>query len=194
LSERRSMEIIIEDIPEEGLAIEATEDDQWLEFAVRDAIGEACDEGCEAKLSVSISGVEGTVTVDGDVDIVSHPICDRCAVVFSEGGRFHIHALMAPKYESERQRRMEQNLDVEIVEEDLEFSYYEGDRFDLADVVREQVALAQRMKHLCREDCAGLCQRCGKNLNEGPCGCPKEEGSGQFAALREMRKAGGTKN
>ena len=187
MSERTSMEIFIEDIPEEGLCIEATEKDQWLGLAVRDALGEVCDRGCEARLTVGFSRVEGTVNIDGDIDIVSHPTCDRCAVEFPEGGRFHIHALMAPKYESERQRRMEKHLDVEIVDEDLEFSYYEGDRFDLADVIREQVLLAQRMKHLCREDCAGLCQRCGKNLNEGPCDCPEEAESKGFSALKGVK-------
>ena len=29
-------------------------------------------------------------------------------------------------------------------------------------------------KHLCSEDCKGLCPTCGKDLNEGPCGCGKE--------------------
>lgn len=29
-------------------------------------------------------------------------------------------------------------------------------------------------KHLCREDCKGLCPTCGKDLNEGPCACGKE--------------------
>ncbi len=28
---------------------------------------------------------------------------------------------------------------------------------------------------LCREDCKGLCERCGANLNEGPCSCGERE-------------------
>jgi uncharacterized protein len=43
---------------------------------------------------------------------------------------------------------------------------------DVADVVREEVALAgQSNLLLCREDCAGLCPRCGADLNAGPCAC-----------------------
>jgi uncharacterized protein len=43
---------------------------------------------------------------------------------------------------------------------------------DLADVVREELALAvQSHLLLCRDDCAGLCPRCGADLNAGPCGC-----------------------
>jgi uncharacterized protein len=34
--------------------------------------------------------------------------------------------------------------------------------------------LDMEIRFLCREDCKGLCARCGRNLNLGPCGCGKE--------------------
>jgi uncharacterized protein len=43
---------------------------------------------------------------------------------------------------------------------------------DLRPAVREELALAVPQWVLCREDCRGLCPRCGKDLNAGPCGCP----------------------
>lgn len=43
---------------------------------------------------------------------------------------------------------------------------------DVAEVVREEIALAAHSELLlCREDCAGLCPRCGADLNAGPCRC-----------------------
>jgi uncharacterized protein len=45
---------------------------------------------------------------------------------------------------------------------------------DISDAVRDSALLAVPLKLLCREDCAGLCQRCGKNLNhtaDGSCDC-----------------------
>ncbi|HXW97306.1 MAG TPA: DUF177 domain-containing protein [Gemmatimonadales bacterium] len=44
-------------------------------------------------------------------------------------------------------------------------------RVDVCPAVREEVALAVSAYPLCREDCAGLCSRCGADLNVGPCGC-----------------------
>ena len=41
----------------------------------------------------------------------------------------------------------------------------------LDEVVVTDLLLALPTKHLCREDCRGLCPHCGKNLNEGECGC-----------------------
>ncbi|MEO6057160.1 MAG: DUF177 domain-containing protein [Gemmatimonadales bacterium] len=43
---------------------------------------------------------------------------------------------------------------------------------DVGEVVREELALAaQRDLLLCRDDCAGLCPKCGADLNAGPCAC-----------------------
>lgn len=44
-------------------------------------------------------------------------------------------------------------------------------RVDVRPAVREEVALAVSTFPLCRPDCAGLCPRCGTDLNTGPCGC-----------------------
>ncbi len=43
---------------------------------------------------------------------------------------------------------------------------------DVTDVVREELALAAVSDLLlCRDDCAGLCPKCGADLNAGPCAC-----------------------
>jgi len=42
---------------------------------------------------------------------------------------------------------------------------------DVTDAVREEVALAMPPFCLCREDCAGLCPKCGTDLNVGACAC-----------------------
>ncbi|MFL5518974.1 MAG: YceD family protein [Gemmatimonadales bacterium] len=43
---------------------------------------------------------------------------------------------------------------------------------DVGAVVREELALAVPVHLLqCREDCAGLCPKCGADLNAGPCAC-----------------------
>jgi uncharacterized protein len=42
---------------------------------------------------------------------------------------------------------------------------------DVSEAVREELALAASRYPLCQEACAGLCPRCGADLNQGPCGC-----------------------
>ena len=45
-------------------------------------------------------------------------------------------------------------------------------QIDLRPAVREELLLAVPQWVVCRDDCRGLCPRCGKDLNAGPCGCP----------------------
>ncbi len=51
------------------------------------------------------------------------------------------------------------------------FTLDENHILDLTPAVREYAVLALPMQPLCRIDCAGLCHRCGHDLNSGKCGC-----------------------
>jgi uncharacterized protein len=42
---------------------------------------------------------------------------------------------------------------------------------DVRPAVREELVLAVDAYPLCREDCRGLCPRCGADLNRGACDC-----------------------
>lgn len=73
-------------------------------------------------------------------------------------------------------------------DEDLEgFSISEKHILDLREAIRQYILLSLPMKPLCRPDCAGLCPKCGHNLNMGPCGCEREIDS-RWAPLRKLLK------
>lgn len=80
-------------------------------------------------------------------------------------------------------------LDATIVEEDTgvnpELFILEGDEIDLDEILSTCFILDMETKFLCREDCKGLCSRCGSNLNLGPCGCRKEIDP-RFAVLEQL--------
>ena len=61
----------------------------------------------------------------------------------------------------------------------------QGTEVDAQDVLSTCLILDMETKFLCREDCKGLCARCGKNLNLGPCGCGKEIDP-RFAVLEQL--------
>lgn len=48
---------------------------------------------------------------------------------------------------------------------------FEDNVIDLGPVLEEQFVLSIPYVVLCKDDCGGICQRCGKNLNLGPCQC-----------------------
>lgn len=57
---------------------------------------------------------------------------------------------------------------------------------DLEPLIREALVLEEPIRVLCRADCLGLCDRCGKDLNEGPCECDPGVPDPRFEALRRL--------
>ncbi len=78
--------------------------------------------------------------------------------------------------------------EVSITEAETEIGYYQGEGMELADSLREQVLLALPIRFVCREDCKGICPGCGKNLNEGSCGCVQKMTDPRWDALKELKK------
>ncbi len=57
---------------------------------------------------------------------------------------------------------------------------------DITGDIREAIILSLPRFPLCDESCKGLCARCGKDLNGGPCGCRGMEESGSWGALNSL--------
>lgn len=59
-------------------------------------------------------------------------------------------------------------------------------QLDIETACAEQLMMEFPMKEVCSEDCKGLCMKCGKNLNEGECDCPKKEIDPRLAILQKL--------
>ena len=70
---------------------------------------------------------------------------------------------------------------------ETEIGYYQQDSLALEDVLREQVLLSLPARTLCREDCKGLCLRCGRNRNSETCNCDAVPVDPRWSALGELR-------
>jgi len=121
--------------------------------------------------------------VGGTVDTGIRFKCSRCNKEFCEAfsTSFDLFYLPQPKWTSE-------DSEIELRYEDMEVAYYDGIALDVELMVLEQIELAIPMKFVCRENCKGLCYKCGADLNEGPCVCTGEESDSRFSALLEFRK------
>lgn len=65
---------------------------------------------------------------------------------------------------------------------------FEGNEVDIDDIVMNDFLMEVPGKYLCSEDCKGLCQSCGADLNEGDCGCNQEFIDPRWAGLAEIMK------
>jgi uncharacterized protein len=74
-------------------------------------------------------------------------------------------------------------------EDDGELRFLEpsSNELEIGEAIREEFLLAVPRYVVCREDCAGLCPRCGTNRNEGACACSVEEPDPRWDALRTLK-------
>ena len=119
-----------------------------------------------------VRNTAGVLMMTGSITTCIHGICDRCASEFDREIDFPIDVVLVTELANEEN-------------EDEWVFPLEGDSADLDDIVRTVFVLNLDSKLLCKEDCAGLCHRCGKNLNDGPCNCQKELDP-RFAALKQL--------
>jgi uncharacterized protein len=71
--------------------------------------------------------------------------------------------------------------------DDLDFAHHDGEIVDLAPIVREYIILAVPLRILCKDDCLGLCQSCGTDLNVSSCSCAPAPVLGPLAALKNIK-------
>ena len=112
----------------------------------------------------------GALTFSAIVDAVCICVCARCLREFESPVHQQITAYLTEGGEDG---------------DDPDSYLLHGDMVDVDEIVITEFILALDDRNLCREDCAGLCDSCGADLNEGPCGCGKEVDSrlavlGQF--------------
>ena len=122
----------------------------------------------------TVRNTAGVLVMQGSLHTTIHAQCDRCASEFDREIGFPIDVVLVTELANEEN-------------EDEWVFPLEGDSADLDDIVRTVFVLNLDSKLLCREDCKGLCPRCGKNLNDGPCNCQKELDP-RFAALKQLLK------
>ena len=107
----------------------------------------------------SVANSAGVLTFSANVDVVCVCVCARCLTEFER----HVH----------------QQILAYLTEggddgENPDGYFLQGDKVDADEIIVTEFILELDQRHLCREDCAGLCEKCGANLNDGPCSCPTE--------------------
>jgi uncharacterized protein len=106
--------------------------------------------------------------------------CDRClkAVELPVDSRFDLEYVTAADYEAQQA--------VELSEEDLELSVFDGETIDIDELVAEELLLAVPDHVLCNDNCKGLCPVCGADRNTVNCDCQSAEVDPRWAGLKEL--------
>jgi uncharacterized protein len=134
------------------------------------------------KASGTVSNGDELTIVEADVSAPLEIVCSRCLAKIPLNSEFSFRTAFA----FSDQLSEEQEVELDLT--DLELSIAEEDEVDLVDIVREQIILNLPAHPLCSEDCKGLCEVCGGDLNKVDCNCKQEETDPRWAALKDLNK------
>ncbi|MEE8348277.1 MAG: DUF177 domain-containing protein [Acidobacteriota bacterium] len=133
-----------------------------------------------SELRISLSGerlrVEGALTADLELT------CARCLQPIEKSVEKNF------KLDYRPDPTLEEGEDVSLSYTDLNVGFYRDQQLDVSALISEQVVLEIPMNPVCQEDCKGLCDQCGTNLNEGKCSCETHQMDPRLAILAEFKK------
>jgi uncharacterized protein len=118
-----------------------------------------------------LSKVDNILTLKGTANTILELTCSRCLEKFSYSTNVVI------------EERFTENNDAN---KDEDIIFIDSDTIDITEVIENNIILTMPIKRLCSEDCKGLCQQCGTNLNFSTCDCKKDEIDPRLAKLKDM--------
>lgn len=136
--------------------------------------GESISFSGPVKAGGVVTNTGTTLAVEGEVSGRLNLTCGRCLEPFQYSFKVPIEETytQAPVSEGDRGEAVP----------------FTGDVLELTPEVVKSIILALPMKAVCREECPGLCSKCGHNLKEGRCGCGNEELDPRFSVLKDLLK------
>lgn len=117
-----------------------------------------------------IRNVADALMLEGEAVTTLSLLCDRCLKPFTQEQTIWLDTLLATELAGD---------------ESDEIVLLDGNELDLDELVREAFILGMDTKHLCSENCKGLCPGCGVDLNHEPCRC-KPEVDPRLASLAKL--------
>ena len=118
-----------------------------------------------------------TLVLSGEAEFTLMIPCDRC-----------LEPVEVPF-----QLSIERTLDTNLTDEERianldEQPYLQGYNLDVDQLVRDELLLNLPMKVLCDEDCKGICNRCGANLNHETCDCDRSSLDPRMSVIQDIFK------
>jgi uncharacterized protein len=133
------------------------------------------------RLEGEISRIEKGFLFDAQVAYAGKLECSRCLASYPFQTREEFSLILTKRAPAPGQ-------EIVLEGDDFDVYFYDEPVLPVAPIAEERIQMAVPMKPLCREDCRGLCPRCGEDLNVADCGCAADSADPRWEALRQLKK------
>ena len=128
------------------------------------------------KVVGEITNTAGYMRMELNMSVDYQAECARCLKPLTGSFSLDLEKTVAP-------RNLLTNLDEDRLDD---YAIIDDGFLDMDEPLLEQLEMEFPVRFLCREDCLGLCQRCGHDLNSGDCGCSAKEFDPRLEPLRKL--------
>jgi uncharacterized protein len=178
------MQVRIADMPPAGVQLaDSLEAGHLQELMALTRQGE-CLFQAPIDVKLFITPVAGMYRVEGKLRTAVGLTCSRCLDAFDYDLASHFHVTYTRGLPGGEDAGSE---DQELKAEEMGLVVFEGEEIDFRDAIQEQIILSIPMQPRCRDDCQGLCPRCGANLNQAPCSCRPDDIDPRLAVLKHLK-------
>jgi uncharacterized protein len=143
----------------------------------------------EAHADLELTAEGASVFARGSIEGWVEVACSRCIGPVRVPIRERVHVTFLPRNQVPHDFDLEDDdeFEIEPTEDDLDLYPYDAEEVDLEPLLREQVILAIPFAPLCRDDCKGLCVKCGTDLNQQSCGCERNVVDPRLGPLKDLK-------
>ena len=184
------MKIPVDRLKESPASFSFEGDAAWWNSAFATAPGLAGELAEPVQLFCRAQRIGDDLRLEGGVDGVVELECGRCLARYrhrlSEEFRFVLEPARN-RVPADPEGAAALSRDGLCLGDELETGWFRGNEIQLGPIFVELVSLALPVKPLCREDCPGLCARCGANLAVAGCDCEGIKSDSPFAVLAGIR-------
>ena len=128
------------------------------------------------KVSGDITNTAGYMRMRLTASLDYSARCARCLSEVNGSFAFDLEKTVAP-------REVLSGLDEDRLDD---YAIIDDGFLDIDSRITEQLEVEFPIRFLCKDDCKGLCSKCGKNLNDGDCGCDTKEIDPRMAPLQKL--------
>ena len=119
----------------------------------------------------SVCNIAGVLEFKAELTVDTVCVCARCLKEMDNHINLTVNATISDGGEDDT--------------DDPDMFYLDGNLVDVDEIIINAFVLNTEQRFLCKEDCKGLCSKCGADLNAGPCNC-REEIDPRLAVLGQL--------
>ncbi len=129
------------------LPLNAAED--WVKSVMKNIMGTIDWDASSLKGVMDLRKTNDIVNINTDVEFTVRPLCARCGQELTRHKKIYFHSVQAPLEKPRHGKNKENQEDIELTDDDMNFGYYENEQVNVEQILNDEIALSLPYNYYC---------------------------------------------